>query len=46
MFRDWNPRGGLITELGLHLHVDPNLHYEVVIGIAARPTAAVPVGSG
>lgn len=45
-FRPWNPRDGRITELGMHLHVDPALRYEVVIGIAARPAVAVPTGSG
>lgn len=43
-FRPWNPRDGRITELGMHLHIDPSLRYEVVIGIAARPAAAVPTG--
>ncbi|UEA25156.1 hypothetical protein LK464_03620 [Mycobacteroides abscessus subsp. abscessus] len=45
-FRPWNPRDGRITELGMHLDVDPSLRYEVVIGIAARPAAAVPTGGG
>jgi len=39
-FREWNPRDGRITELGLHLHVDSILGYEVVIGIAADSTTA------
>jgi hypothetical protein len=33
--RAWHPRDGRITELGMHLTVDPALRYEVVIGIAA-----------
>ncbi|WP_422748882.1 hypothetical protein ACN27E_10635 [Mycobacterium sp. WMMD1722] len=37
-FREWNPRDGRITELGLHLHVDSILSYEVIIGIAAEST--------
>ncbi|GAT03680.1 putative uncharacterized protein [Mycolicibacterium fortuitum subsp. acetamidolyticum] len=45
-FRPWNPRDGRITELGLHLDVDPSLRYEVVIGIAARPAVAVPIDPG
>jgi hypothetical protein len=40
-FRPWNPRDGRITELGMHLHIDPSLRYEVAIGIAARPAATV-----
>ncbi|RIS02747.1 hypothetical protein [Mycobacteroides abscessus] len=39
-FRPWNPRDGRITELGMHLHIDPSLRYEVAIGIAARPAVA------
>jgi hypothetical protein len=42
--RAWNPRDGRITELGMHLDIDPSLRYEVVIDIAARPTVAVPTG--
>lgn len=37
-FRPWNPRDGRITELGMHLHIDPSLRYEVAIGIAAEST--------
>ena len=37
-FREWNPRDGRITELGLHLHVDSTFRYEVMIGIAAKST--------
>lgn len=45
-FRSWNPRDGRITELGMHLDVDPILRYEVVIGIAARPAGALPKEEG
>ena len=40
-FRPWNPRDGRITELGMHLDIDPSLRYEVLIDIAAQPTVAV-----
>lgn len=40
-FREWNPRDGRITELGLHLHVDSTFRYEVMIGIAAESTTTV-----
>jgi hypothetical protein len=33
--RAWHPRDGRITELGMHLTVDPAARYEVTIGIAA-----------
>lgn len=33
--REWHPLDGRITELGMHLVVDPALRYEVVIGISA-----------
>lgn len=33
--RPWHPRDGRITELGMHLTVDPAVRYEVAIGIAA-----------
>ena len=36
-YRYWNPLDGRITELGMHLTVDPALRYDVVIGIAATP---------
>lgn len=39
-FRPWNPRDGRITELGMHLDIDPSLRYEVLIAIAARPAVA------
>ena len=35
--RAWHPLDGRITELGMHLTVDPALRYDVVIGIAAAP---------
>ena len=35
--RPWNPRDGRITELGMHLSIDPALRHDVVIGIAAAP---------
>lgn len=43
-FRPWNPRDGRITELGMRLDIDPSLRHGVLIGIAARTTAAVPPG--
>jgi hypothetical protein len=33
--RAWHPREGRITELGMHLTVDPAFRYEVIVGIAA-----------
>ncbi|MGV0041667.1 hypothetical protein [Mycobacterium colombiense] len=33
--RPWHPSDGRITELGMHLTVDPALRHDVVIGIAA-----------
>lgn len=36
--RDWHPRDGRITELGLHLTIDDSLGYDVVIEIAAAPS--------
>lgn len=38
--RDWHPRDGRITDLGLHVAVDPLLGHDIVIGIAAAPAAA------
>jgi hypothetical protein len=35
--RLWHPRDGRITELGMHLTVDPSLRHEVLIGIEAQP---------
>ena len=35
--RAWHPLDGRITELGMHLTVDPALRHDVVIGIAAAP---------
>ncbi len=36
--RAWHPRDGRITELGMHLAVDPAAGYDVAIGIAATQT--------
>lgn len=33
--RPWHPRDGRITELGMHLTVDPAARYEVAVGISA-----------
>jgi hypothetical protein len=35
--RDWHPRDGRITELGLHLSIDSDLGNDVVMSIAAEP---------
>lgn len=35
--RAWHPLDGRITELGMHLTVDPAARYDVVVGIAAAP---------
>jgi hypothetical protein len=35
--RAWHPRDGRITELGMHLTVDPAFGHDIVIGIAAAP---------
>jgi len=35
--RPWNPRDGRITELGMHVSIDPALRHDVMIGIAAAP---------
>jgi NAD(P)-dependent dehydrogenase (short-subunit alcohol dehydrogenase family) len=37
--RAWHPLDGRITELGMHLTVDPAARYEVVVGIVAAPNA-------
>lgn len=37
--RAWHPRDGRITELGMHVTVDPAAGNEIVVGIAATPTA-------
>ena len=34
--RDWHPRDGRITELGLHCTIDQTIGNEVIIEIAAR----------
>lgn len=36
--RAWNPRDGRITELGMHVTVDPAAGNEIVVGIAATAT--------
>ena len=33
--RAWHPLDGRITELGMHLSVDPDMRHDVVVGIAA-----------
>jgi hypothetical protein len=33
--RDWHPKDGRITDLGLHVDVDPSLGHDVVVAIAA-----------
>ncbi|MEP9385507.1 hypothetical protein [Nocardioides sp. KR10-350] len=37
--RDWHPQDGRITDLGLHVAVDPTLGHDVQISIAAAPAA-------
>lgn len=37
--RDWHPNDGRITELALHVHVDPSLKHDVVASISAAPTS-------
>lgn len=37
--RAWHPRDGRITELGMHVTVDPAMRYGVAIGIAATQAA-------
>jgi hypothetical protein len=32
--RDWHPRDGRITDLGLHVDVDPSLGHDVLVTIA------------
>ena len=38
--RDWHPQDGRITDLGLHMAVDPSLGHDVLVSIAAAPAAA------
>jgi hypothetical protein len=33
--RAWNPRDGRITELGMHVMVDPDVGNDVLVGISA-----------
>lgn len=40
--RPWHPRDGRITELGMHVKVEPNFGHRVVVGIAATAPMAVP----
>lgn len=35
--RDWHPLDGRITDLGLHVTVDPSLGHDVLVSIAAAP---------
>jgi hypothetical protein len=35
--RAWHPRDGRITELGMHITVDPTAHDGAVVGVAAAP---------
>ncbi|RYB88515.1 hypothetical protein EUA06_20465 [Nocardioides glacieisoli] len=37
--RDWHPKDGRITDLGLHVAIDPSLGHDVVVTIAAAPAA-------
>lgn len=38
--RDWHPKDGRITDLGLHVDVDPSLGHDVVVTIAAGPVVS------
>ena len=40
--KPWSPRDGRITELGMHVKVEPNFAHRVVVGIAASVPTAVP----
>jgi hypothetical protein len=35
--RDWHPRDGRITNLGLHLTIDPSLGNDIIVRIAPGP---------
>ena len=37
--RDWHPQDGRITNLGLHVTVDPSLGHDVLVSIAAAAAA-------
>lgn len=37
--RDWHPKDGRITDLGLHVTADPSLGHDVLVSIAAKPTS-------
>lgn len=38
--RDWHPQDGKITDLGLHVAVDPSLGHDIVVGIAAAAASS------
>jgi len=38
--KPWDPRDGRITELGLHVEVDPAIGHNVIIGISASSAPA------
>ena len=40
--RDWHPKDGRITDLGLHVAVDPSLGHDVLVSIAAAQAAPGP----
>lgn len=40
--RDWHPQDGRITDLGLHVAIDPSLGHDVLVSIAAAPAAPGP----
>lgn len=40
--RDWNPRDGRITELGMHVEVVPDMGNRLIVGIAASTPGGVP----
>lgn len=37
--RDWHPSDGRITELGLHVTIDPELGIDILVAIAAVPAS-------
>jgi hypothetical protein len=37
--RDWHPQDGRITDLGLHVTIDPSLGHDVLVSIAAAAAA-------
>lgn len=42
--RDWHPQDGRITDLGLHVTVDPSLGHDVLVSIAAAAAATGKAG--